>query len=83
MMIVIGESELNIYKVLLLRGEFYATILFGLKDSSNLYYNKLRYIEGVISIFWSDGQIFLDPKNIKLQLEGHSIVISFKIGDIM
>lgn len=83
MMIVIGESELNIYKVKLLRGKFYATILFGLKNSSSLYYNKLRYIESAISIFWSDGQIFLDPKNIKLQLEDHSIVISFKIGDIM
>ncbi len=81
--ILIGDSNLNVYKVKLLKGEFFVTILFGLKDSSSFYYDKLRRSESTISIYWFDGQIFLSPKNIKLQFEGYSIVISFKVGDIM
>ncbi len=81
--ILIGDSNLNVYKVKLLKGEFFAIILFGLKDSSSFYYNKLQSLESAISIYWFDSQVFLSPKNIKLKLEGYSIVISFKVGDIM
>lgn len=81
--ISIGDSKLNVYSVRLSKGEFFVTILFGLKDSSSFYYDKLRRIESAISIYWFDSQIFLSPKNIKLQFESHSIIMTFKVGDIM
>ena len=80
--VLMGTTKLVVYNVRLIKGEFFVLILFGLKDSSTIYNNKLKNIESDIQIFWSDVLIKIDPKNIKVYLESYSIMLTFKFRDI-